>query len=93
MTTTFTGPESAPKRNCEAIELAVENWDQRHADAEAERERVAAARKTLQLEAAKVQRDEMLVTIANCECAWPVVQLRNGDGHADDCPAHRELFR
>lgn len=73
--------------------VAEDNWDQRHADAEAERLRVIAARKTLQLEAAKVQREEMLTTIGKCECAWPVVTLRNGDGHHADCPAHKELFR
>lgn len=23
-----------------------------------------------------------------CDCTWPLDVMRNGDGHADDCPAH-----
>lgn len=65
------------------------DWDQLHADAEAEHQRLLAERKALQLDAAKVQREQMLDAITKCERAWPIVVLRNGDGHAPTCPAHK----
>lgn len=29
--------------------------------------------------------------VEQCNCLWPIVKYRNGDGHADNCPAHVPL--
>lgn len=34
---------------------------------------------------------ELQRVIDLCDCLWPVVVYRNGDGHDPSCPAHRPL--
>lgn len=44
---------------------------------------------------ARAERRRMLADLRRvvrvCECEWPIVKYRNGDGHHDECPAHRPL--
>lgn len=34
---------------------------------------------------------DLQAVVAECCCLWPTTKYRNGDGHHDDCPAHRPL--
>lgn len=44
---------------------------------------------------ASMERRRRLVALQRvvdlCNCTWPLDIMRNGDGHADDCPAHNPL--
>lgn len=31
--------------------------------------------------------DDLKAIVEVCNCDWPVVTMRNGHGHRDDCPA------
>lgn len=37
---------------------------------------------------AKKRRRDLAKILRVCACAWPLEIIRNGSGHADDCPAH-----
>ena len=34
---------------------------------------------------------KMKAVVQMCKCRWPLEVMRNGDGHADDCPAHTKI--
>ena len=58
----------------------------RLARAQAQAERADATLAKLR-EAAEQRRQEIALLQA-CQCLWPIHTMRNGSGHADDCPAH-----
>lgn len=50
--------------------------------------------KTRHQEAAKERKRRLKAlrkVVEMCNCTWPLDVMRNGDGHADDCPAHKPL--
>jgi hypothetical protein len=50
--------------------------------------------KTRHQQAAKTRKrrlKELRKVVELCNCTWPLDVMRNGDGHADNCPAHKPL--
>ena len=47
------------------------------------------------LREARIKREQIVAELRRvvrlCNCRWPLVKYRNGDGHHETCPAHLPL--
>ncbi len=67
-------------------------WEETHRQREGMSSgRAVAADRDEMLLQAQIERDRMVQKILLCNCTWPVVIYRNGDGHEVTCPVHVPL--